>query len=75
MTCEPLSLFDTTLCDGHQTQGVQLLVAKRLATMTALLPATQATQANEVTVNNGLNAEANPLKSFMSNPVPRWDTP
>jgi hypothetical protein len=69
------SLFDTAFRDGQQTQGVQLLVAKRLAIITALLPATQATRANEGSVNNGLNAQYNPLKSLMSNSVPRWDTP
>jgi hypothetical protein len=75
MTLERLSLFDTTLCDGQQTQGIQFPVAERVTTVTALLPAEQTTRAKNVSVNILLLAESNPLKSLMSNPVPRWDTP
>jgi hypothetical protein len=75
MTLERLSLFDTTLSDGQQTQGIQFLVAERVTNVTALLPAKQTTRAKNVSVNIRLKTEANPLKSFTSNPVPRWDTP
>ena len=36
MTREPLSLFDTTLRDGQQTQGVQFSTAEKRQIATAL---------------------------------------
>jgi hypothetical protein len=75
VTREPLSLFDTSLRDGLQTQGVQFSTTEKLTIVTELLPATQAPRAKKGSINIWLMTEVNPLKSFTSNPVPRWDTP
>jgi hypothetical protein len=72
---EPLPLFDITRRDGQQNLGVQFSVTERRTIVNAPLPDTQAPRAKNVSVNIRLKTEVNPLKSFMSNPVPRWDTP